>query len=84
MPENWNTRLLNWPGAGVQAHDPAIAGYRDLVALAAAVVENGSDVVAQSMGGVVAIGLALGQAPEDQTPRIGRDLWWPRRDRTRR
>jgi pimeloyl-ACP methyl ester carboxylesterase len=38
---------------------PGIGGYADLVELAADVVPDGSDVVAQSMGGMVAIGLAL-------------------------
>lgn len=53
------TELLDWPGAGTVPASPAIGGYADLVGLAADVVADGSDVVAQSMGGVVAIGLAL-------------------------
>ncbi len=59
LPSDWGTRLLSWPGAGSEQHDPAVAGYDDLVARAAATVERRSDVVAQSMGGVVAVGLAL-------------------------
>ncbi len=59
MPEDWETRLVSWPGAGSEAHDPAIAGYDDLVVRAARAAGDGSDVVAQSMGGVVAVGLAL-------------------------
>jgi pimeloyl-ACP methyl ester carboxylesterase len=59
LPEDWETYLLSWPGAGAQPHDPSIRGYQDLVGLAAAAIENQSDVVAQSMGGVVAIGLAV-------------------------
>jgi pimeloyl-ACP methyl ester carboxylesterase len=59
MPAGWPTRLLNWPGAGAEPHDPAITGYGALVDRAASAVADGSDVVAQSMGGVVAIGLAL-------------------------
>lgn len=59
MPVGWPTRLLSWPGAGDEPHDPAITGYGALVDRAAAAVADGSDVVAQSMGGVVAIGLAL-------------------------
>jgi pimeloyl-ACP methyl ester carboxylesterase len=59
MPAEWPTRLLSWPGAGAEPHDPAITGYGALVDRAAAAVADGSDVVAQSMGGVVAIGLAL-------------------------
>jgi pimeloyl-ACP methyl ester carboxylesterase len=59
MPQGWQTQRLNWPGAGVEAHDPRIDGYEDLVQKAATEVADGSDVVAQSMGGVVAVGLAL-------------------------
>lgn len=59
LPGDWGTQLLSWPGAGSEQHDPEVAGYDDLVARAAATVERGSDVVAQSMGGVVAVGLAL-------------------------
>lgn len=59
MLPGWETRWLDWPGAGWQPHDPSVTGYRDLVALAADQVADGSDVVAQSMGGAVAIGLAL-------------------------
>lgn len=59
MPDGWQTRLLSWPGAGTEPHDPGIKGYDDLLDRAATAVRDGSDVVAQSMGGVVAIGLAL-------------------------
>ena len=52
---------MSWPGAGAQPHDPEVRGYRDLIAHAAARIADGSDVIAQSMGGVVAIGLALAQ-----------------------
>jgi pimeloyl-ACP methyl ester carboxylesterase len=59
LPTDWTGHLLSWPGAGTEPHDPAVAGYEDLVARAAETVGDGSDVVAQSMGGVVAVGLAL-------------------------
>jgi pimeloyl-ACP methyl ester carboxylesterase len=59
LPEEWPTKLLDWPGAGAVPVAPGIGGYADLVGLAADGVADGSDVVAQSMGGVVAIGLAL-------------------------
>jgi pimeloyl-ACP methyl ester carboxylesterase len=59
LPRGWETRLLSWPGAGGVPSAPEINGYNDLVELAAAAVPDGGDVVAQSMGGVVAIGLAL-------------------------
>ena len=63
MPDDWQTRLLSWPGAGSQPHDPSVVGFDDLVVRAAAAVDEGSDVVAQSMGGVVAVGLALTHPP---------------------
>jgi pimeloyl-ACP methyl ester carboxylesterase len=59
LPCGWDTALLDWPGAGDVAAAPEVTGYRDLVEFAACAVPDGSDVVAQSMGGVVAIGLAL-------------------------
>ncbi|HEX3616910.1 MAG TPA: alpha/beta hydrolase [Solirubrobacteraceae bacterium] len=59
LPPHWQTELISWPGAGAVPALPGVDGYADLVALAAELVPDGSDVVAQSMGGVVAIGLAL-------------------------
>jgi pimeloyl-ACP methyl ester carboxylesterase len=59
LPREWDTRLLSWPGAGALPHDPAVRGYHDLIAHAATRIADGSDVIAQSMGGVVAIDLAL-------------------------
>jgi pimeloyl-ACP methyl ester carboxylesterase len=60
LPSDWDKRLLSWPGAGNVPASPDVNGYQDLVELAAAAVPDGSDVVAQSMGGAVAIGVALG------------------------
>lgn len=59
LPSDWTSTSLSWPGAGTVPSVPGINGYEGLVGLAAAAVPDGSDVVAQSMGGVVAIGLAL-------------------------
>lgn len=59
LPARWRKTLLGWPGAGDQRHDPGVQGFEDLVELAAAELGPQSDLVAQSMGGVVAIGLAL-------------------------
>jgi pimeloyl-ACP methyl ester carboxylesterase len=58
LPAAWTKVLLGWPGAGVEPHLPSVGGFEDLVTMAAALAGRG-DVVAQSMGGVVAIGLAL-------------------------
>ncbi len=59
LPADWTKKLLSWPGAGDQPHDPRICGFEDLVELAAEDLDGGVDLVAQSMGGVVAVGLAL-------------------------
>lgn len=59
LPDSWETRLLSWPGAGAQPHDPYVRGYEDLVSLTAVTIADESDLVAQSMGGVVAIGVAV-------------------------
>jgi hypothetical protein len=79
MPDEWATRLLSWPGAGAEAHDPAITGYAGLVDRAAAGVADGDDVVAQSMGGVVAIWRRTGLPAEDPSAGASRDLWRHRR-----
>ncbi|MEA2213426.1 MAG: hypothetical protein QOF83_3374 [Solirubrobacteraceae bacterium] len=55
----WPKALLSWPGAGDQPHHPGVRGWEDLIEFAAVELDDQSDLVAQSMGGVVAIGLAL-------------------------
>lgn len=59
LPSQWQKKLLSWPGAGDQRHAPGIHGFDDLIELAATELNDRCDLVAQSMGGVVAIGLAL-------------------------
>jgi pimeloyl-ACP methyl ester carboxylesterase len=59
LPSPWTKVLLSWPGAGEQPHDPSVRGFHDLVTSATAALDAPSDLVAQSMGGAVAIGLAL-------------------------
>ena len=51
--------LLGWPGLGNQPHDPTINGIDDLVRLVEDEIDGPVDVVAQSMGGVIAARLAL-------------------------
>ncbi|SIS42262.1 alpha/beta fold hydrolase [Insolitispirillum peregrinum] len=51
--------LLSWPGLGDEPADPRIAGLDDLVALVAGHMQQPVNIVAQSMGGVIAIRLAL-------------------------
>jgi pimeloyl-ACP methyl ester carboxylesterase len=59
LPAGWVKVLLSWPGAGEERHDESVRSFEDLVTAAAAALDSPSDVVAQSMGGAVAIGLAL-------------------------
>jgi pimeloyl-ACP methyl ester carboxylesterase len=59
LPATWDRTLLGWPGAGDQPHDPCVASFEDLIDLVESQVCDGSDLVAQSMGGVVAVGLEL-------------------------
>jgi pimeloyl-ACP methyl ester carboxylesterase len=51
--------LLDWPGCGRVPPRPDVRGFDDLVRLALEHVDRPVDVVAQSMGGVVAIQAAL-------------------------
>lgn len=59
LPVSWTSTLWSWPGAGDQPSHPNVSSYSDLIELVAADMEHGSDIVAQSMGGAIAIGLAL-------------------------
>lgn len=59
MPGGGDRRFLAWPGLGVEPADPAVAGLDDLVRLVLAEMDRPCDLVAQSMGGLVAIKTAL-------------------------
>lgn len=60
LPADWAKAYLGWPGLGGQAPDPAVRRFNDLVDLAEAAMGPGpADLLAQSMGGVVAMSLAL-------------------------
>ena len=54
--------LFGWPGLGDQPHDPTITGIDDLVRLVDARIDGPVDLVAQSMGGVVAARIALSRS----------------------
>jgi pimeloyl-ACP methyl ester carboxylesterase len=58
LPADWEKIALAWPGLGDQPHDPTVGGLEDLVTLASAALTTPSDLIAQSMGGVVALRLA--------------------------
>lgn len=51
--------FFGWPGLGDQPADPKVRGYDDLMALVAASLKRPTDLIAQSMGGALAMRLAL-------------------------
>jgi pimeloyl-ACP methyl ester carboxylesterase len=59
LPAQWPKHYFGWPGLGNQPHDPSIASLDDIVRLVAGHMDEPVDLVAQSMGGVVATRLAL-------------------------
>lgn len=60
LPDAWQKTYLGWPGLGNQPADPAITSYDDLITLAEhALGDQPADLVAQSMGGAIALQLAL-------------------------
>jgi pimeloyl-ACP methyl ester carboxylesterase len=60
LPVGWNKYYFGWPGLGDQPPDPAVNGVADLVAMVEAQLWPGPvDLLAQSMGGVVALSVAL-------------------------
>jgi len=61
LPEAWPKEYFGWPGLGDQPHDPAIKGIDDLLRMVGARMDEAVDLVAQSMGGILAARLALEQ-----------------------
>lgn len=59
LPDRWRKTLLSWPGAGDQPDDPDVHGFEDLIASVSRGLHGPSDLIAQSMGGIIAIGIAL-------------------------
>jgi pimeloyl-ACP methyl ester carboxylesterase len=59
LPAEWPWHHFGWPGLGHQPHDPAITGVGDLVQLVMAKMDEPVDLVAQSMGGVIAARIAI-------------------------
>jgi pimeloyl-ACP methyl ester carboxylesterase len=59
LPEAWETVLLDWPGLGDVPPDPRVQSFEDLANLVLASIDTPVDLIAQSMGGVVAIQVAL-------------------------
>jgi len=64
LPGDWETVLFDWPGLGDVPADPRVQSFDDLVELVLeSAGETPVDLVAQSMGGVIAMRVAL-QKPE--------------------
>lgn len=62
LPPDWSTLLVDLPGFGTIPADPYVNSFDDLVALiTASIRDDPVDLVAQSMGGVVAMRIALEQ-----------------------
>jgi pimeloyl-ACP methyl ester carboxylesterase len=59
LPREWDTQLFDWPGAGEVPSDPRVRAFGDLAELVLASIDSPVDLVAQSMGGVVAMQVAL-------------------------
>ena len=60
LPATWSKTYLGWPGVAGQPADPAVRSFADLVAMAERALGDGpTNVLAQSMGGVVAMHLVL-------------------------
>jgi pimeloyl-ACP methyl ester carboxylesterase len=60
------TVRINWPGLGSNLAEPSVASYDDLVELVLGQLAEPSVLVAQSMGGYVAVQTAL-RAPSKVT-----------------
>jgi pimeloyl-ACP methyl ester carboxylesterase len=60
LPDTWPKTYIGWPGLGHQPHDPSVQSFEELITYAERHMGEGPvDIVAQSMGGAVALQLAL-------------------------
>lgn len=59
LPPGRRHEFLSWPGLGAEPPDPRVRGIDDLVGLVLARLPEPADLVAQSMGGLVALKVAL-------------------------
>jgi pimeloyl-ACP methyl ester carboxylesterase len=62
LPDAWGKVFFGWPGLGDQPHDPKISSIDDLVRLVEVTIDGPVDLVAQSMGGVIAARIALNRS----------------------
>jgi pimeloyl-ACP methyl ester carboxylesterase len=59
LPNEWKKVYLAWPGLGAQDADRSVQGFDDLVRLVEQGLSEEATLVAQSMGGIVAVRVAL-------------------------
>ena len=59
LPSDWDTVLFDWPGLGNVPPDPRVRAFDDLAQLVLDGIDSPVDLGAQSMGGVVAMQVAL-------------------------
>jgi pimeloyl-ACP methyl ester carboxylesterase len=59
LPAAWPKHYFGWPGLSAQPPDPSMKSYDDLVRLVEAKLDRPVDLVAQSMGGLIAVRVAL-------------------------
>lgn len=59
LPAAWRKRYIDWPGMGSVPPSPKIASYDDLADLVLDRLEEPTALVAQSMGGLVAVKVAI-------------------------
>lgn len=59
LPSEWEKTYLAWPGLGNQPHDTTVNGFDDLARLVANHIRGPTVLVAQSMGGIVGVRVAL-------------------------
>lgn len=59
LPPTWEHILLDWPGLGGNPPSSGVRGFEDLVELVVETLVRPAVLVAQSMGGVVAVRAAL-------------------------
>ncbi len=63
LPAGWHKTFMSWPGLGDEPHDRAVRGIEDLVGMVLEQLVEPADLVAQSMGGLVALKAVL-RAPD--------------------
>ena len=69
LPAAWDCHSFAWPGLGCEPHRQDVAGIDDLAEMVLAQLSTPADLVAQSMGGLVALKVAL-RSPEKVRPRL--------------